>query len=196
MSWPVFLLIGSIALISWRGFNDRHFFQQYMFQVGAILRGKEYLRMVSSGWLHGSGAHLAFNLIALWSFAGVVEQLSSTAFLMVVYALSLLGGSLTSLYVHRDNPHYSAIGASGAVSGVVFTSILLYPQGSIFIFFIPFPIPSWLFGIIYLFVSMYGMKKQGDNIGHEAHFGGALTGLIATTIWLPGIWGRFFDILF
>ena len=195
MSWAQFLLIGSIVIVSLRGFRDQFFFQKYMFQVGPVLQGREYIRMISSGWLHGSGAHLAFNLIALWSFAGVVEQIASTGFFLIVYFASLIGGSLTSLYVHRENPYYSAIGASGAVSGVVFASILLYPQGSIYILFLPFPIPTWLFGIIYLLVSMYGMKRQGDNIGHEAHFGGALTGLIITSAWLPGVWQRFFEIL-
>ncbi len=193
LSPVVLLLIGSIVLISYRGFRDTYFFNKYMFQVGAILEGKQFIRMVSSGWLHGSGAHLAFNMIALWSFAEVIIQLGSVFFFVAIYFLSLIGGSLTSLYIHRHNLYYSAIGASGAVSGVVFASILLYPQGSIYLFLIPFPIPSWLFGILYLLVSMYGMKRQGDNIGHEAHLGGALSGLLITSIWFPGIWNYLFS---
>ena len=179
------------VLISLRGFNDRVFFERYLFQVGSILNAKEYIRMLSSGFLHGGMAHLAFNIIALWSFGGLVEDFLGTVPFLILYFLSLIGGNLTSLFLHREEMYYRAVGASGAVSGVVFASILLYPQGSVYVFLIPFAIPSWLFGIVYLLVSIYGMRAQKDNIGHEAHFGGALSGLILTLWFQPESGTRF-----
>lgn len=179
------------VLLSLRGFNDRLFFEKYLFQTGSILNGKEYIRMISSGFLHAGWAHLAFNMIALWSFGGLVEDFLGSISFLILYFIALIAGNLTSLYMHRGELFYRAVGASGAVSGVVFASILLYPQGSVYVFLIPFAIPSWLFGFIYLMISIYGMRTQRDNIGHEAHFGGAIAGLIMTLWFRPSSGAEF-----
>ncbi|MCE2495101.1 MAG: rhomboid family intramembrane serine protease [Flavobacteriales bacterium] len=191
MDFIAVVLVLFNVLISMKGFNDRIFFEKYLFQTGSIINGKEYIRMISSGFLHAGWGHLAFNMIALWSFGGLVEDFIGTIPFVILYFISLVVGNLTSLYLHREELFYRAVGASGAVSGVVFASILLYPQGSVIIFLIPFPIPSWLFGIIYLIISIYGMREQRDNIGHEAHFGGAIAGLIMTLWFRPSSGAEF-----
>ena len=102
-----------------------------------------------------------------------------------MYFGSLLVGSLLSLYFHKNEYHYSAVGASGAVSGIIYSAILLQPGMNLYMFFIPIPIPAYIFGIGYLLYSIYGMKNRIGNIGHDAHFGGAIGGYLITLILSP-----------
>ncbi len=104
---------------------------------------------------------------------------------LIIYFGSLLGGDILALFVHKKEYYYSAVGASGAVCGVIFASIALFPGIEIGILFLPFPMPSWLFGILYVAYSIYGIKSSHDNIGHEAHLGGALVGMLLAVIINP-----------
>ncbi|MBR9915942.1 MAG: rhomboid family intramembrane serine protease [Algicola sp.] len=180
------IIIAANALISYKGFNDYGFFERYKFNVGSIRRGEQF-RMFSSGFLHADSAHLIFNMITLYFFADrVIYHLGNFNFLLL-YIGSLALGSLLSLYFHKDEYHYSAVGASGAVMGVLYSAILLEPQQGIYMLFIPFEIPGYIFGIIYLLYSIYGMKNRIGNIGHDAHFGGAVGGYILTLILTPSL---------
>ena len=143
--------------------------------------------MLSSGFLHLDFSHLLFNMLTLYFFADIVIFSVGYIKFLIIYIASLLVGNLLSFYFHKNELHYSAIGASGAVSGVLYSAILLYPDMSLYLFFIPIPIPAWLFGILYLLYSIYGMKKQLGNIGHDAHFGGAIAGYILTLVFVPDI---------
>ena len=105
--------------------------------------------------------------------------MGTPSFLMV-YLGSLLCGNLLTLQFHKDEYHYRAVGASGAVTGILYSAILLNPDMNLFLFFIPIPIPAYIFGIGYLLYSIYGMKSRNDNIGHTAHFGGAIGGYLIT----------------
>jgi membrane associated rhomboid family serine protease len=105
----------------------------------------------------------------------------------VIYFGSLVFGSLLTLLFHKDEYSYRAIGASGAVTGVLYSAILLHPDMSLYLFFIPIPIPAYIFGIGYLLYSIYGMKAKNDNIGHTAHFGGAIGGYLITILKQPGM---------
>lgn len=181
INFVTLILIAANAIISFKGFNDYNFFERYKFNVGGIKRG-EQIRMFSSGFLHVDMSHLIFNMFTLYMFAPVVTgYLGDTQFL-VVYLASLLAGSLLSLQFHKNEYHYSAVGASGAVSGIVYAAILLRPDMTINFF-----IPGWLFGIGYLLYSIYGMKNRVGNIGHDAHFGGAIAGYIMTLALLPSL---------
>jgi len=174
------------VLISMKGFKDFAFFEKYKFNIGGIQRG-EKIRMLSSGFLHADMSHLLFNMLTLYFFADVViVSLGYISFVIIYFAALLLGNAL-SFYFHKNNPYYSAIGASGAVSGVLYSAILLYPTMGIYMFFIPIAIPAWIFGILYLLYSIYGMKKQLGNIGHDAHFGGAIAGYVLTILFAPSI---------
>ena len=167
--------------MSLKGFNDFSFFEKYKFNIGGVRRG-EQIRMLSSGFLHVDQMHLFFNMITLYFFAdAVVGYLGTTGFITVYFG-SLIFGNLLSLYFHKNEYHYSAVGASGAVTGVLFSAILLYPEMSLYLFFIPIPIPAYVFGIGYLLYSIYGMKNRVGNIGHDAHFGGAIGGYIITLV--------------
>ena len=141
--------------------------------------------MFSSAFLHADIGHLFFNMFTLFMFAPVViNHLGSFSFL-IIYVGSLIFGSLLTLYFHKNDYSYRAIGASGAVTGVLYSAILLQPDMSLYLFFIPIPIPAYIFGICYLLYSIYGMKAKNDNIGHTAHFGGAIGGFLITIIKEP-----------
>ncbi|WP_370476423.1 rhomboid family intramembrane serine protease [Tamlana flava] len=178
------VLIAANVIISYKGFNDYSFFEKYKFNVGGVKRG-EKIRIFSSGFLHADTQHLLFNMLTLYFFANVVIALLNTAEFIFIYFGSLLLGNLLSLYFHKNEYHYSAVGASGAVSGVVYAAILLRPDMSLYLFFIPIPIPAYIFGIGYLLYSIYGMKNRVGNIGHDAHFGGAIGGYLITLVLSP-----------
>lgn len=177
------ILIGIIVanvLMSYKGFNDLSFFRKYEFHVGSIRAG-EQIRMFSSGFLHADFPHLIFNMLTLYFFAPVViEYLGGFSFALI-YVGSLIFGSLLTMLLHKNDYSYRAVGASGAVTGVLYSAILLQPDMMLGIFFV-IPIPAYLFGILYLMYSIYGMKAKNDNIGHTAHFGGAIGGYVITLI--------------
>jgi len=175
------LLIALNVLISYKGFNDYSFFEKYKFNVGAVKNG-EHFRNVTSGFLHADPQHLLFNMITFFFFAPIVTYHLDMYKLALVYVVSLLLGSLLSFTVHKNNNYYSAIGASGAVTGVLYAAIMLEPDMTINFF-----IPGWLFGIGYLAYSIYGMKKSIGNIGHAAHLGGAIGGYVMAILLNPKI---------
>ncbi|MFT5249467.1 MAG: membrane associated rhomboid family serine protease [bacterium] len=179
-------IIAANVIISLKGFKDFSFFEKYKFNIGGIRRGEQF-RMFSSGFLHLDFSHLLFNMMTLYFFADVVIGSIGYVKFILIYLASLLVGNLLSFYFHKDEYHYSAIGASGAVSGILYSAILFYPNMSLYMFFIPIPIPAWVFGILYLLYSIYGMKKSLGNIGHDAHFGGALAGYVLTILFAPSL---------
>jgi len=179
-------IIAANVVMSLKGFNDRAFFERYKFNVGSIKRG-EQIRMFSSAFLHADTTHLLFNMVTLYFFANYVIEPLGTLNFVIIYIASLVFGNLLSLYFHKDEYWYSAIGASGAVTGVLYAAILIQPSMSLYMFFIPIPIPGYVFGIGYLLYSIYGMKKRIGNIGHDAHFGGAVGGYVVTLILMPSL---------
>ncbi|WP_407266769.1 rhomboid family intramembrane serine protease [Tenacibaculum maritimum] len=189
MSRIVLVVIIATVLVSLKGFNDRFFFDRYKFQISEILNGDKF-RMFSSGFLHADYIHLFFNMYALYLFGDIVANSLGSINFMVVYIGSLLGGSIYSLYRHKRAPYYSAIGASGAVSGIVYAAIMLYPGMELIMFPIPIPMPGYIFGIGYLLYSIYGMKKQLGNVGHAAHLGGAIGGFIITLLLFPAVFSE------
>lgn len=183
---PVLLLIIAVtAIFSYRGFSDQAFFRKYEFHIGSIRAG-EHLRMITSGFLHADFTHLIFNMLTLYFFAPVVIAYLGVMHFVIIYFGSLIFGSLLSLYFHKNDYYYRAIGASGAVTGVLYSAILLRPDMTLGLYFI-IPVPAYLFGIGYLLYSIYGMKAKNDNIGHTAHFGGAIGGYIITLSQVPSM---------
>ena len=184
MNTVLILIIAVNLLVSFKGFGDEYFFRKYEFHIGSIRAG-EHVRMITSAFLHADLGHLFFNMFTLYMFAPVVIQYFDNFSFLSIYAGSLVFGSLLTLLFHKDDYSYRAIGASGAVTGILYSAILLQPDMSLYLFFIPIPIPAYLFGIGYLLYSIYGMKAKNDNIGHTAHFGGAIGGYLLTIIKEP-----------
>jgi len=186
MSTVLIAIMAVTILFSYKGFNDMAFFRKYEFHIGSIRAG-DHIRMVSSGFLHGDLGHLFFNMFTLYMFAPVVITYFGEASFFMIYMASLVFGSLLTLLMHKNEYSYRAIGASGAVIGILYSAILIDPNMNLYMFFIPIPIPAYLFGIGYLLYSIYGMKAKNDNIGHTAHFGGAIGGYLITIVKEPSM---------
>lgn len=192
----VLIVIIANVIFSIKGFEDYAFLDKYKFQVSRV-KGDEKIRMLTSGFLHVDWMHLILNMYVLYAFGNIVISFLGTLPFLIIYFGSLIAGSLYTLQYHKNEPYYSAIGASGAVSGIVYASILLYPGMSLYLFFIPVPIPGYIFGVGYLLYSIYGMKKQVGNVGHAAHLGGAIGGFALTLVLNPALFNtnRMFVIL-
>ncbi|MUP46876.1 rhomboid family intramembrane serine protease [Gramella sp. BOM4] len=179
------IIIAVNVLISFKGFSDQSFFNKYKFNIADLKRGAKY-QIFTSGFLHVDTAHLFVNMLTLYFFANVViYSLGSVAFL-IIYLGSLLLGNLLSYFFHKDDYNYTAVGASGAVMGILYSAILLQPDMTLGLFFV-IPIPAYVFGIGYLLYTIYGMKSRRDNIGHDAHFGGATGGYLLTMVFAPWV---------
>ena len=186
MSTILIAIIAVTILFSLKGLNDVAFFRKFEFHIGSIRTG-DHIRMISSGFLHADMGHLFFNMFTLYMFAPVVINYFGSTSFFLIYMASLVFGSLLTLLMHKNDYNYRAIGASGAVMGVLYSAILIDPNMNLYMFFIPIPIPAYLFGIGYLLYSIYGMKAKNDNIGHTAHFGGAVGGYLITLLKEPSM---------
>lgn len=179
------ILILINLIFTYQGLRNQVFFDRFKFEVDHILVHKEYKRIITSGFLHVGWLHFFFNMYTLYIFSGGVETYLGIIPFIIIYFASLIGGDLFSLFVHRNHGDYTAVGASGAVSGVVFASIVLFPGMELGLLFIPIHVPAWLFGLIYVLYTIYGVKSKRDNIGHDAHLGGLVIGVLIALIMEP-----------
>lgn len=177
------ITIAITGIISYLGFQNQLLFEKYKFNVSSILYKKEYIRLLSSGFLHADWMHLLLNMYVLYMFSPSILSIFGPIGFLVIYIGSILLGNLFSLFLYKNQGWYSAIGASGGVSGIIFASVALNPELiKIGVIFLPpeLSIPGYLFGFLYFAYSVYMMlyPKQQDNIGHAAHLGGAIFGLV------------------
>lgn len=186
---PIFTYIFVIVtvIITIITFRDRHLFDSLSFHVRPIQSDGQVYRIISSMFLHVNTPHLVFNMFSFYSFALYMEMQFGYITVLLITIVSGVAGNLLALLLNKNNPEYRAVGASGAVSGVIFASIFLLPGGSVFVFPIPIPIPSWLFAILFILISIYGIGRGAGNIGHEAHLGGALAGIALAVVFQPAI---------
>jgi membrane associated rhomboid family serine protease len=185
MTISIVIILVVNGLVSYKGFSDSGFFKANMFHVDSILIRKEYKRLFTSAFLHADTTHLLFNMLSFYFFAPTLSLVVGELPMVLIYLGSLLGGNLLSLFMQRNNGDYSAIGASGAVSGIVFAAIAVLPGMNLYLFFIPIAIPAYLYGLMYMLYSINGIRKQSDNIGHEAHLGGAIVGVLLGIVLVP-----------
>lgn len=179
MNIVLLVIIAANVLISYKAFNDTYFFRKYEFHIGSIRSGEQF-RMFSSAFLHVDFTHLLFNMFTLYIFAPFVIANVGSLYFAYLYFGSLVAGNLLTLFFHKDDYYYRAVGASGAVTGIIYSAILLEPN--LYMYRI---IPGYIFGFAYLLFSIYGMKAKNDNIGHVAHFGGAIGGFGITLAKFP-----------
>lgn len=181
----VFALIVVTVFVSYKGFTDSVFFDRYKFTVDNILLYRDYKRLITSGFLHISWMHLFFNMFSLYFFSGpVLSGLGGLEFLLIYFA-SMVGGGLLSLWIHRNHGDYSSVGASGAVCGIMFASVAIFPGMSIRFFLLPLSIPGWLFALGFVLFTIYGIRSRKENVGYETHLGGALVGMLLALILRP-----------
>ena len=179
------LIMVVTVIFSAKAFTNRTLFARYAFDVERILVHRDYKRLVTSGLLHVSWLHLIFNMLTLHAFAGSLAMIVTWWQFLIIYLGSLVGGNLFALLIHKNHGDYTAVGASGAVSGLIFASMVIMPGMAIQLMGI-LTLPGWLYTLVFVGVSIYGIRSRRDNIGHEAHLGGGLIGmLIAIAMW-PG----------
>lgn len=202
MSITLFIIILT-ALVSVMAFNNAGIFDRLKFNAALIDSQNSYYRFLSYGLLHVDWMHLLINMFVLYSFGRLVETVfvmhfggTGRFFFVLLYILGLIASTVPAYFRHRGNYYYNAVGASGAVSSVLFASIIVYPQGSIFLFLLPVPIPAFIFGILYLVYSAYMAKRATDNVGHDAHFWGAVFGVLFTVVIDLEFLRRFISYLF
>lgn len=183
-----YIIIFITVIVSILCFSNRELASKLSLDPYMVVHRKQWYRVITHGFVHGDYPHLLVNMFVLWSFGSAVERIfklqeftgiipSGYVTYFLLYFGALIISTVPDVVRYRDNPHYSSIGASGAVSAVVFTSIFFNPLGMIY-FFAIVPIPGILFGILYLFYESYAARKQGDGINHYAHIVGAAYGFI------------------
>lgn len=198
-----YAIIAITVIISILAFNNRELFSKLQFNAYVIKYRKEAWRFFTYGLVHAGWIHLFINMFVLYSFGRTVEKTFAIIFdikgyfyFLILYVGGIIFSILFDFRKHKEDINYNAVGASGAVSAVVFSSIFIYPTGSIYLFLIPIPIPSVVFGILYLIYSAYMSKRASDNIGHSAHFLGAVFGIIFTIIVKPSLVNNFWHQIF
>ncbi|SKC11592.1 rhomboid family intramembrane serine protease [Alkalitalea saponilacus] len=193
------ILIVVICIVSFLAFNRPELMSRFQFNAWSIVHRKQYLRLFSHGFLHGDWIHLFINMFVLWSFGTAVlfyfdhflPGMTEVRFLILFFS-ALAFSSFYSLIKHKDNPNYNAVGASGAVSAIVFAAIFFDPYNPVYLFgFIR--IPGIIFGVLYLWYSAHMARKQVDNIGHDAHFWGAVYGFIFPLFYEPKLFLHFIE---
>ena len=194
----IYIIIGVTGVITYLAWQKEELFNKFLLSPYAMIRNKEYFRLLTHGFLHANWTHLLVNMLVFWSFGRVLIQYfnlvwpSGSLIFVIFYLSSIVVSSLYSVLKHKDDYYYSAVGASGGTSAVLFASIFFDPWNMIY-FFGVIPIPGILFGAIYLIYS-YRMAKRGtDNIGHDAHFWGAVFGLIFPIVLKPQLISLFVE---
>lgn len=185
-----FIIIGITAVLSFIAFNNQELKYKLLFFPWNMSENKEWYRFITSGLIHADYMHLFFNMFTLYFFGRNVEVYLAyyggpfpEIKFWILYIGAMIMGSMFSYFKHQDNPNYMALGASGAVSGILFSSILFDPWNTIYIYFIP--IPGIVFGVLYLWYSNRMSKMGKDNIGHDAHMYGAIAGVVLTALFNP-----------
>jgi membrane associated rhomboid family serine protease len=173
------IIIAVTSFISYKGFKSSNFYASLEFEVEKILLYRDYKRLVTSGFIHVNWQHLLFNMISLFFFSFQLESYFGPVKFILLYFASEIGGNLVALLIHRKNPAYASVGSSGAINGLIFASIAVFPGLQIFF------LPGWVFGLIFILYSIYGVRSRKDNIGHESHLGGALIGMLVAIAFQP-----------
>ena len=194
------------AIVSVVAMRRRELLYRFDLSPARLVHKREYYRIFTHAFLHANYFHLGINMLVLYSFGTYIEQafsemeregviFSAPFFYLLLYMGSIALASLSTIIRYRNDEHYSAVGASGAVSAVVFTYIFFEPLKKIY-FYMVLPIPGILFGILYLVYSSYMSRREGDNINHSAHFWGAVVGFLFPIILEPSLFLQFIDKLF
>lgn len=201
MSITLLIIIITVGL-SLIASNNSELYSKMLFNPYQVVHRKEWHRIITHAFVHDRGniLHLLFNMYVLYSFGNTVEHflnqttgnLSSLLF-MFIYFGGVVAATIPSLIKHKDNYSYNSVGASGAVSAILFSAIAFMPfKGGIGIIFIPISLPPLVFGVLYIAYEMYMDKRGGSNIAHDAHIGGAIFGFLFTLLFIPNVLSNFF----
>jgi membrane associated rhomboid family serine protease len=166
---------------------------KFLFRPYFFLREKQYDTMIMSGFIHADTTHLLFNMITFFFFAFPLEQFLGTGKFVALYVVGLVASHSCTWYKERNNPQYASLGASGAISAVLFAYIVYFPSTMLLVFFIP--MPAMVFAFLYVGYSWWASKNANDRINHDAHLCGALSGLGFVAVTDPGAFSRLVSML-
>lgn len=193
------IIVVVTAIISIQAFSSRNVMDKLIFHPYSIHGKNEWYRFLTSGFLHADYFHLIINMLVLFSFGSVVQHYYSYFFremgsvlFILLYLSSIVAANATTYYKNMRNPGYRALGASGAVSAIVFVSILFQPTAKIYLYGL-IGIPGYIAAIAYLIYSQYSASRGGDNVNHEAHFYGAVYGVVFTLVMKPSVFSFFIE---
>lgn len=209
ITWAIIILTSITSIIAFPpnvqsidSIRRPEWFERFKFNAFAISKSNQYHRFFTYGFVHANWIHLFFNMFTLYFFGGFVERTFTFLFghfggLMYLgfYFLAIGVSTLADFFKYKNNSSYNAVGASGAVSAVLFAAILFRPDMKIMFIFIPIPITAWLFGILFIAYSIYMAKRNRDNIGHSVHLWGALFGFVFPIIFNPQLFLHFISLL-
>lgn len=197
MSITLLLILVTVG-ISLAAWNNAGLMSRWIMNPYAVAKQGQYYRLITSGFLHADLSHLLFNMLSLYFFGGAAEQIFATLFpgiggvvLAVFYLVAIVVSDIPTLIKYKNDSRYNSLGASGGVSAILFATIMLYPLMSIYFFFIPIPIPGFIFAILYLGYSYYASRQGSSGINHDAHLYGALFGLLFIIVTYPPAIGEF-----
>ena len=163
-------------------YKDPRLIQANLFRPYELVRQGRYYTLVSSGLVHASGAHLLFNMLTFYFFGPALERVIGSSRLALLYVIALIASKARTYLQQRNNPQFASLGASGAVSAILFAAIVYFPNQSLYILPIPIPIPAPLFAVGYLVYSWYSARRGADGINHSAHIDGAIMGLLFVAV--------------
>ena len=192
------IIFGLTIAASLLAFRNHELLRKLMLNPFEFIHGKKYYQVITSGFIHADIQHLLFNMLSFYFFAFPLEGLMVQAagvighlYFGLVYIISMVLADTYTIIKQKDNPSYFSLGASGAVTAVIFSAILFEPMNKIYLMFIPIGIPAPIFAVLYVGYSIYAAKQMRGNINHEAHLGGAFSGLILTILLFQGILHHF-----
>jgi len=203
MTIIIILLTGAISLLA---FSNESIMKKYQLNPYQMYHNNQWYRLLTHGFLHGDWIHLLVNMLVFFSFGTAIENQfeilahkgmisNNILHFFILYFGGMVIATVSTVFKYKDNPDYNAIGASGAVSAVVFTYIFFSPTNSLLLMGI-IPIPAILFGVLYLIYSQYMSRKSGGNVNHDAHFIGAVFGFIYPILLKPDLINYFVSQLF
>ena len=188
------VIVAVTSLLSIAAFGNRSVFSELLFEPFVIKARGQWYRFITHAFIHANWPHLVVNMFVLYMFGRNVESLMTMVVhgspilpYLGLYVGGILFSSLPSYGRHVHDPGYRAVGASGAVSAVLFAQVLLLPTMPVRLLFFPFPMPAWVFGLLYLGYSWYMDKRGGDNVAHDAHFYGAVYGILFMAVLDPAL---------
>ena len=199
MSVTLIIIVVTVG-VSFLAWNNPSLMDRWIMNPYQVASRGQYYRLVTSGFLHADWGHLFFNMLSLYFFGGIIEQIFGSLFgpagplyLIGFYLVGILVSDIPSFLKHRNDPGYNSLGASGGVSSILFASILFYPLSRISLFFIPIGVPGFIFGGLYLAYSYYEAQRGQGGVNHDAHFYGALFGILFMIVVYPPVLPNFIE---
>lgn len=199
MSITLLIILVTVGISIW-AWNDYSVMNRWIMNPYQVVRRSQYYRFVTSGFLHADWGHLIFNMISLYAFGGLMEQVfdslfgrNGSLFYIGFYLLAIIVSDIPTFLKYRKDSGYNSLGASGGVSAIIFAAILISPLTKLYLFFIPIGIPGFIFGPLYLLYSAYESRRGMGNVNHDAHIYGALFGILFIILAYPPVVPQFFD---